>query len=224
MKTRLVYLQFAFFLKDIIERPDIKFDDLNSKLLNIFNGIPTQIPIPKELPADVVMTTLRSEGNEFTCNLARSRVDFIYQRVTDDKTNSEILNDFKLKVAGLTSYILSKQEVARFGMVARYFHQDSTAVRTLRKKYFTSDVDEARELSLRYRKKAESHGFQLNDIVEISSSEMLANKIWLKGILVQRDINNNQKAGENLKLNVLDEISKKFSPRLAESAIEALIK
>lgn len=224
MKTRLIYLQFAFFLKDITERPDVEFEDLNSELLNIFNGIPTQIPIPRELPTDVPMKTLRSENNEFSCNLARSRVDFIYQRIDDIKSNSEILNDFNAKVAGLTKYILSKQEVSRFGMVSRYFNQDNTAVHTLKNKYFNSSVDGACELSFRYNKKTESYGYEINDIIEISSAEMLVNGDSSQGILVQRDINNNPKKVADLKFEELANISKKYASKLSESEIEALIK
>ncbi len=46
MKTRIIHLQFAFFLKDIVSRPDHEFGNLNSNLMNIFDGMPQILPIP----------------------------------------------------------------------------------------------------------------------------------------------------------------------------------
>lgn len=224
MKTALVYLQFAFFLKDTIDRPDIEFEDLNSKMLNTFNGIPTQIPVPRELPADIPIKTLRSENNEYSCNLSRSRIDFIFQRANESKPNTEILKDFNSKVAGLIEYITKKQEISRFGMVARYFHHDNTAIHTLRSKYFNSNVDGACELSLRFNKKSESFGFEINDVLEISSAEFQAPDSTTKGILIQRDINNMPKQGATLSLEVLSKISKKYASKISEQEVEALIK
>lgn len=40
MKTKILNLQFAFFLKDVVERPDIEFSDLNSVMLNAFDAMP----------------------------------------------------------------------------------------------------------------------------------------------------------------------------------------
>ena len=44
MKTRVVSLHFAFFFKDIVERPDRDFDHLNSEMLDIFDAMPQVIP------------------------------------------------------------------------------------------------------------------------------------------------------------------------------------
>jgi len=37
MKTRVITLQFALFLRDIVARPDIEFGSLNEDMLNIFD-------------------------------------------------------------------------------------------------------------------------------------------------------------------------------------------
>jgi hypothetical protein len=61
MKTRVVSLQFAFLFKDIVERPDRDFGDLNSEMLNIFDAMPQMIPVPKELSPNIPVMMLRSE-------------------------------------------------------------------------------------------------------------------------------------------------------------------
>lgn len=224
MKTKIINLQFAYFLKDIVERPDIEFNNLNSEMLNIFDAMPQMIAVPRELPPEVPLVVLRSTNGEYTCNISRSRIDFIQTRLNDLKSNNELLADFNSKVKGLTQSILSKQEVQRFGLVARYFHQDNSAVHTLRNRFFSKVVDGSEELSLRFNKPSDSHGYRINDIVEISAAELVLDDKVSKGILIQRDINNNIKQHNSIEKSVLFEISTKYALRVSESEIEGLIK
>ncbi|WP_305369475.1 hypothetical protein [Photobacterium leiognathi] len=149
---------------------------------------------------------------------------FFYNRVDENKSNSFILNDFNAKVRGLTSVILSKQEVNRFGMVARYFHLDKSSIFTLKKKFFSNAVDGAEELGLRFNKPTEFHGFKINDIIEVSAAEMQLNGVNHKGILIQRDINNNPNSVSSISQDTLTEISAKYSSKVSELEIERLIK
>jgi len=224
MKTRILSLQFAFFLRDIVARPDIEFGNLNSEMLNIFDAMPQMIPIPPELPPEVPVIILSSEKKEYACNISRSRIDFILQRISDHKSNGDILKDFNAKVAGITKAILAKQEVVRFGMVARYFHQDNSSLQTLRKKFFTSAVDGAEELSLRFNRVSESYGYKINDIHEINATEAITNGVSEKGIYIQRDINNIPISGKSFSYEALLKLSQKYAPRISESEIEALVK
>jgi hypothetical protein len=224
MKTKILNLQFAFFLKDIVERPDIDFGDLNNRMLNAFDAMPQMIPTPRELPPEVPVMILTSSNGSYNCNISRSRIDFTLSRVDDNKSNTDILKDFNVKVSGLIKYILEKQEIVRFGMVARYFHKDNTATRTLRNKYFTGAVDGSEELSLRYNKQSDSHGYKINDILEISAVDAVTNGVPEKGILVLRDINNNSKKNTHFDFDTLLKLSQKYAPKLSEAEIEGLVK
>ena len=224
MKTRIISLQFAYFLRDIVSRPDLEFSTLNSEMLNIFDAMPQMIPVPRELPPEVPVMVLSSERKEYTCNISRSRIDFILQRISDEKSNLDLLKDFNSKVAGMTKAITSKQEVNRFGMVARYFHQDNTAVRTLRNKFFSNAVDGAEELSLRFNKVSESFGYRINDIHEINAAEAVTGGKVEKGIFIQRGFNSHRIQGKHFDYETLLKISQKYAPRISENEIEALIK
>lgn len=224
MKTKILNLQFAFFLRDIVERPDIDFGDLNDRMLNAFDAMPQMIPTPRELPPEIPVMVLKSTNGGYSCNVSRSRIDFILSRVDDDKSNTDMLKDFNVKVSGLIKYILEKQEIVRFGMVARYFHKDNAAIRTLRNKYFTKAVEGSEELSLRYNKQSDSHGYKINDILEISAVDAVNNGVAEKGILVLRDINNNQKKNSNFDYDILLKLSQKYAPKLSEAEIEVLVK
>jgi hypothetical protein len=224
MKTRIFSLQFAYFLRDVVERPDLEFGMLNSDMLNAFDAMPQMIPVPRELPTEVPVMVLSSSKKDYVCNISRSRIDFIINRIDDTKSNLDLLKDFNAKVSGLTKSILSKQEVSRFGMVARYFHQDKTAVRTLQNKFFSKSVDGAEELSLRYNKKSEAFGYTINDIVEINAAEAVTNGKIEKGILFQRDINNNLINGKHFDYETLSKLSQKYANRISEVEIEGLLK
>jgi hypothetical protein len=224
MKTKILNLQFAFFLRDIVDRPDIDFGDLNTKLLNIFDAMPQMIPTPRELPPEVPVIILRSSNGTYGCNISRSRIDFTLSRIDEEKSNADLLKDFNAKVSGLIKYILEKQEIIRFGMVARYFHKENMAIRTLRNKYFTNAVDGSEELSLRFNKKSEAFGYKINDIVEVSAVDAVTNGVSEKGILLVRDINNNPKAGSHFDYSSLLKLSEKYAPRLSEAEIERLVK
>ena len=224
MKTKIISLQFAFFFKDIVVRPDLEFSDLNSIMLNAFDGMPQIIPLPPQVPVEVPVMVLQSSKQNYVCQISRTRLDFMVNRIEEVKANSDLLKDFNAKVLGLTKYIVERQEVVRFGMVARYFHQDNTAVKTLRARFFTAAVDGSEELSLRYNKKSSAYGFDVNDILEISAADITFEGRSEKGIFIQRDINNSPLPGKALDLDTLSKISQKYSPRISESEIEGLIK
>ena len=225
MKTRLISLQFAYFFNELVERPDIRFKDINAEVFNIFDAIPQIIPVPLELPSDVPIIILRSNTNKYVCNISRARLDFILTRDNDVVSNEELLNDFNVKLKGLNTSVLGKQDISRFGLVARYFHNNSSAISTIRNKYFQNTVDGSSELSLRFNKATDYMGLKVNDIVEISSAEISINNGALeKGIFIQRDINNNAIADKVIKKEDLHQISNKFSQKITESEIEGLVR
>ena len=224
MKKRVLTLHFALFLQDIVDRPDVLFSELNKDMLNVFDGIPQSIPVPRELPAEVPILVLRSENNEYTCNISRSRIDFIISRVNDTKTNADMIKDFSIKVPALSKFITEKTKIIRFGMVSRYFYQDNTATRTLRNKFFSQAVDGAEELSLRYNRKSNSFGFEVNDIHEITAAAAITDGKQEMGILIQKDINNNQANNKQLDPDVLLSLFNKYIPKISELEMESLLK
>ncbi|MFO1290556.1 MAG: hypothetical protein U1E82_08010 [Nitrosomonas sp.] len=222
--TQIISLQFALFFRDIVDRPDIEFADLNTNMMNIFDAIPSIVPIPRELPPEVPIVTQRSESNEYVCNISRSRIDLHFQRIGDQRSNAELIVDFNAKVLGFIAYVLKKRSVIRFGMICRYFHEISTAVQAIRGKYFLGSIGDTEELSLRFNKKGTTLDWVINDIVEISAAAAVIDGKERLGIYIQRDINNNPQPNKELSEQVLRKISKEYSEHLTEKSIEGLIK
>ena len=138
--TKIISLQFALFFRNNIERPDTEFKNINEEMMNIFDGIPTILPIPKELPPEIPRVTQRSSSNEYTCNIAKSRIDLLFQRINNEKSNATILNDFNAKVISFINYVLKKQKIERFGIISRYFHEDLEDIKTIKNKYFKNSI------------------------------------------------------------------------------------
>ncbi len=227
MDAEIISLQFALFMKDIVSRPDLEFSDMNEEMLNIFDTIPTTIPVPDQLPPDVPVKTHRSKNNEFVYNISRSRIDFIRQRVSEGPDNNEMLKDFNIKVQHLTKYVLSKQECIRFGLIAKYFVDDNQAIKTIADRYFKTsekNIGSASELSVRYNNVKKHKGFEINDIVDIASQIVEKNQKRTLGIIIQRDINNKPDSRKAFTFDSLKDVSSSFSHLIGEGEIERLIK
>lgn len=222
--AKIISLQFALFFRDVVDRPDIEFSDVNANMMNMFDAIPTVMPIPRELPPDVPMVTQRSESNEYICNVARSRIDLHFQRVTDRRSNAELLTDFNAKVLGFISYVLKKRPIVRFGMICRYFHETPSAVGDIRQKYFAKTIGDVEELSLRFNRKTKFIDWDINDIVEINAAAEVTDQGTKNGIFVQRDINNVPRGDMVLDEKSLHQISRKYAALLTEQSIEVLLK
>jgi hypothetical protein len=222
--AKIISLQFALFFRDIVDRPDIEFSDVNANMMNVFDAVPSVMPIPRELPPDVPMVTQRSESNEYVCNISRSRIDLHFQRIGDQRSNAELIADFNAKVLGFITYVLKKRPVVRFGMICRYFIETSSAVEDIRHKYFIESIGEVEELSLRYNRKNASADWTINDIVEITAATELSDGNSKSGIFIQRDINNIPQTDKTLSEKSLQQISRNFAGHLTEQSIEGLLK
>lgn len=224
MNQHVVSLQFAIFFKDTILKPYSVFEDVNRSMLGIFDGPPQMIDLPPSLPADVPLMTLRSERNDYLCNISRSRIDLHISRVDEEKSNAEIFANFNSKTEGFVKYVLGKTEVQRFGMICRYFFPDSTPVRTICKKYMKASPEGLSELTIRFNTPGNFENLVVNDVVEINSAEAIINQRKQPGIFVQRDINNQPVPDTVIGLEQLGKISRSFSARVSESSIEGLLK
>ncbi|RUM92811.1 MAG: hypothetical protein DSZ27_02170 [Thiomicrospira sp.] len=223
MSFKLLSLQYASFFKDVVMRPNDRFKGLNDHL-NIFDSIPQTMPIPDSAPPEIPVQVLKSSDDKYTCNLSRSRIDFILQRAEAKTSNKDILKDFNNKVDRLIPYILDKEEINRFGMVAKYFFETKDPIDCIKNKYFSDNmVDGSYELGVRFNKRDSLENMIVNDVVEIYSGQALIEGQEKSGIIILRDINNSPVLDGELSHKDLMKISQKYSSRLTEESIEGLL-
>lgn len=77
---KLKNLQGAFFgLVDLSDKLTLA-NSIRSRFPKIFNGEPMIIPMPSEAPEEVPRVVLKSQGEEYRCNISANRIDFFYEQ------------------------------------------------------------------------------------------------------------------------------------------------
>ena len=206
MNEKLIHLQLALFYKEVELRPDLKFSGLNSAMLNMFDMMPTMLPLPPDAPPEVPLVILKGSTNGYTCNISRNRIDLIYNPQKQDQNATENINDFISKAKVFSKYVFDNQDNVRFGLVSRYFIQNEKPIEAIKKKYLKNSFGDLKELNLRFNKGKFQFGIDLNDIVEISSVIEIVNNKANEGILIQRDINNAPKPGQKISVKKVQEV------------------
>lgn len=224
MHATLLQIQFALFYREIIERPDTLFKKFIEENEEIYDAIPISQNIPIGLPVDIPIKVLKSENNKYNCNISRERVDFICQRVDDEESNEDLFSRFNLNLERNIKLILSKTKIKRFGLIATYFIECQNPVETIQTKYTPNLKDKLSELSLNYNKKHNYKNFEINDIINISLGNTVKNGNSNAGIIIQRDINNQPYINkDDIEIQTLRDISKKYSDYISENSILELI-
>lgn len=101
-------------------------------------------------------------------------------------------------------------------------------IQTIKNKYFKNSIGDITdgditELSLRYNKKEKNPDWELNNVIEIASTILIIEGTNKKGIIVQRDINNNPEPNKNLTIESLKKILQESAEKLTEKSVKALL-
>lgn len=181
---QLQSLQIALFFKELInERPDLQFKVFIEKFSHIFDNMPTQFPIPQGAPTEIPFMILNSKNNLNSCNISRSRIDFI----TTDKNyikNEELIISYLEEISKV-------QDIFQFGFVSTYFEERNDASALIRNK-FLSTKEEIKDVAIRYNKQLKINKeiynchFSISDI----NQQNIFTQTFEKGLLMQKDINN----------------------------------
>ncbi len=206
MSQKLIHLQLAIFYKEVETRPDQKFSGLNNAMLNMFDMMPTMLPLPLDAPPEIPLVILKGSENGYSCNIARNRIDLIFNPKKTDQNITSNISDFISKAKAFSKYVFNNNDNVRFGLISRYFIKDQNPIETIKKKYLKNTFGDLKELNLRFNKGKVQLGIDLNDIIEISSAIEIDNNKQEQGILIQRDINNDPKAGQKISLGKVQEL------------------
>ena len=72
---KLVSIQMAMFANNLIPRPDLLMNKINTKMNNVFDAIPNIINLPMNAPPEIPVAQVTSTNNVYALNISRSRVD-----------------------------------------------------------------------------------------------------------------------------------------------------
>ena len=186
-QLKLLQLQLALFFEDIEMRPDRFVSEISD---NIFDQMPIILPVPQDAPAEIPVVMLNSSDGKYSCNIARSRIDFVLNNMN---SNNDILDDLIGFINSIRSYvaiIFGKKRIIRFGLIGQYFIESNNAVNTIETKYLKNTIGNLEELNIRYNKRFNSESMMFNDVVEIGKGSITNENITKDGVVIQRDINN----------------------------------
>lgn len=187
-------IQIALFFKNLmLDRPDQKFKSLIEKFDDVFDVMPTQFNLPSTTPNDVPFMILNSKNNLSTCNVSRSRIDFISEDL------KYIENQDKLLI--FINEVANVIELVNFGFISTHFEENDNASSEIVNKYFKLSNKNIKEASLRFNNPIKLNKEVFNFHIAISDVKQhnIHTKDTREGLLIQKDIN-------NISLNVKDEV------------------
>lgn len=194
-KMQLLRFQTAVFFKTSAERPDLLAGNMTPELLTLFDQIPITNPVPPipqgipNVPEFPVVTLLSSHPG-YQGTISKSRADLFYNYSTK-RDYSELLQEISQHSRSFIKYFCSKQQVSRIGIVVVAFIPEENAVKTISKKYTSRDLQNCEELAVRFNKREQTQGIQLNNIINLRSDNVAFEQHPpVPGIIVECDINN----------------------------------
>lgn len=190
METKIKKIQTAIFIKNLNISNDLEragfFTEMHKELSEIFNGQPTQLPIPNDVPPEIPRFILNSANGKFTCNVSLSRVD-IFCNIPDSEINL-LFEEQKSSIQVVFNFLSSKKIIVnRIGFIAVtekiLVQEEGNSLDYLKRNFIKdSKFEDPKELMFRYNKADSSENFEMNNLVIINA------KINT-GIILQSDIN-----------------------------------
>lgn len=190
---RTVKFQTALFFEGILPRPDQIFFQINQDFSNLFNGVPTILPIPPDAPLDIPLVQLKSESNLYQLNISKSRADLFMNPLQAESYNDKLALDF-VTLSKLFISVFSKLcNINRIGYVILTHKESNSPSKLISEKYFKPNFKDSDELSFRRNINRRVKGILINDILELASSELTNPSVGTKkGVLIIRDLNNKE--------------------------------
>lgn len=210
-------LQIAIFFNDIVHRPD---KELKSIVENFYNDrldvMPQINSLPINAPLEIPRVMMNSSKNDLNINISLTRLDIFYKRKieqatkingsvdSDDLTETVVdvisdneLESIKQEVVRLVSMISERILISRVGLISNFLIKNDDPIKLIKGKYFCKEIENCKEISLRYNKEYICGTVQCNDIVQIESVKDLLNvenniqqTITFNGVHILRDFNN----------------------------------
>lgn len=205
METKIRKIQTAIFTRNFnisndLERASL-LTEINKSVGHIFNGMPTQLPIPNDAPPEFPRFILNSLDNKFSCQVALSRVDVFYNIPNESTDDCEQLFEIqKNNIQNVFNFLLSKSEIFRVGFItvmeAILSQEEGNSTDYLRNNFIQKDrFISPKELLFNYNCAGKSENFDMNNLIIINAKENA-------NIILQTDINTVAEGMDKNKFNL----------------------
>ncbi len=195
METKIRKIQTAIFTKNFNISNDLDraalLTEINNHADAIFDGVPTQLPIPNDVPPEIPRFILNSADGRFNCHIALSRVDIFYNVPVDYAgTCEELFETQRTNIQNIFTFLVGKDIVVNrigFITIAEEILEsaDGSGLAYLKGSFIQSDkFSKPKELIFNYNRSGRSENFDMNNLITVSANEKVNTKI-----LLQTDIN-----------------------------------
>ena len=189
---KLVSIQMAMFANNLIPRPDLLMNKINTKMNNVFDAIPNIINLTMNAPPEIPVAQVTSTNNVYALNISRSRVDltispFYYRQ----ETPLQLFEEYKSNIESYYNTILEEITLNRVGMVVTLFHEEDSNIKAIFDKYLIEPyTNDCVEINYRINRQTLEKGVVYNNIRLIQAGEIQIDKKIAKGVMIQFDVNN----------------------------------
>lgn len=187
-KFKPQFLRKKFNISNDLERAEL-LTEIYKHTQSIFNGVPTQLPIPNDIPPEFPRFILNSIDNKFSCQVALSRVDVFYNVSGDSAENDEqLFKTQKTNIQNIFNFLLSKSVIVNrvgFIVVAEKIltPEEGNSLDYLKNNFIQSDkLNSPKELLFNYNRSGQSENFEMNNLIIVSAKAG-------SNITLQTDIN-----------------------------------
>jgi hypothetical protein len=181
METKIKKIQTAIFTKNFnisndLDRANL-LTEINKSVKHVFNGVPTQLPIPNDAPPEIPRFILKSIDENFSCNIALSRIDILYNvPVNYSESKDELFETQKKNTEVIFDFLLNKNIIIinRIGFIAvtekTLISEEKDSINYLRSEFIKNDkFSSPKELLFRYNQEENSDNFDMNNLITISA-------------------------------------------------------
>lgn len=222
---KLVSMQIALFARDLIGRPDLLMNEINNKLGNIFDSMPTILNLPPEVPAEIPLAQIRSKDNVYALNISRSRIDLVISPVFhEDKTPQEEYKQYKPLVDKYYKTAMKSVALNRVGIIYTLFEPAESNVQVIYDKYlkeqYRSDI---MEVTIHTNSQVMNQGVVYNNIRNVQAGIIHVGQEEHKGVVIQLDTNNVPSKEVILPAEAIANILSHAAAKLKPKAVKELI-
>ena len=222
---KLISIQLAIFSQDMITRPDLLFNEVNTKMGGVIDGMPTILNLPPEAPVEIPIVQAKSIDGHINVNVSKMRIDLIINLVYENDLSP--LQSFENNKNILQSFykgVLSCINANRTGFVLTLFDPREDGVRAIFNKYFSEKyTSKCVESSMRMNKQNMRKSIVYNNIYAVEAATINVGVENVSGVLFQYDINNAPEQDKKINEDTISYIISQGVANLSPESIKEMI-
>ena len=223
--VKLLSVQIALFSSDLIGRPDLLMNEVNSRLGSIFNAMPNILNLPPEIPAEIPLVQARSTDDIFALNVSRSRIDFIVSpEFSREDLPFDIFKEYKPLIEKYCKATVNAINLVRVGVIMTLFQPTDENVKRIHEKYFCGPFPQNRvEIKFNVNEQNLVKGMVYNNIKTVEAIDLYIGEAVQKGVIFQLDTNNIPDDEKAINYDVISSVLTQASSKIKTMALKELI-